>query len=1150
MRKLLSFVIVAMMIVSMIVPVFALSEAPTATAENHINIWVEDAELDLDETTTVDVYVSINDNEDGFEYMKFYLVYPSCLTYVSMEAVDFAEDLDGLTNADSATEHETLDQQFVDSLDEAGYEEGYDPLENGKYKWVAALFDFELKEKINGKNVAVDCFENGQILKVTFEYDASANTEFGSTLPIKLFDAPENQLHCYRKDYEWSDELYDVTVSDGVVTLKTTAHVHKPGEAVEENVVPATCTEAGSYDLVVYCTECGEELSREEGKVIEAKGHSLGDAYVYQEATPEADGILRRECANCDYYEDEPIKYVACEHDISAVFAAPTADEDGSIVYTCSKCDFEETIELPAYGEFGVAFEDITVNEGERGEAKLSLKNTEYGIDVLRVLVYWDESDEYVAEIENGELFAEDGFAYAYLSEEEAAKLIAEAGIDFDVDGKDFAILYFEIADDSFEPVCEDGVLATFTFEDPGEAAEFNYGVINIDEPSVTFVDEYDKFLGFIDYAMADVAEATATIHYHTPADAVEDPDTRIEPSCEVKGSHDMVVYCSECGAELSRENVDIPATGHTPGEAVVENRVESTCTKAGSYNSVVYCSVCEKKLSTEKINLPLAEHTKGQTVTIVKAPTADEKGTIRYACSVCGNFIEEFDEEIDETGVLAFALEGGIYNAGDTIEIPVTLTNGNYGVDAVRFLVYWDEAFGTPEFVLSDEVFNGEDDALESAVIDADAAEKLLADAGLATVEVVTEDRAYAVVYIAVGDEDFTVRTGDGKLATVTFTGPEGGGDFTVGIVNIENPNVTYYGEDGSFAGFIDYEVEGIAPTAEITVHDYEVVVTPPTCTEGGYTTHTCAHCGDEYVTDRLDALGHTPEDEWEVTEATIDADGAKILRCSVCGEILDKVVLPRKVIDLKVTVSSMIIAEDSYPEGTVLVDNDTRVINLIAKKDQVKAVFRLKLDGVGNDAFTLDEAAFEAGNAIKIGTKIYTKDTDAAGIRYFICYAEGGFNQSFKVLVTDADGNVYDYTVNVTFMHTPAVTDDSLVMGYKGARSSSLDVDAKLIRIESKDAQTSMSFNLKRVKGVTLRVDPNSANMPTVLQYAGVDNNNKAIYAEIDPTDDNAYNDDSIVYFKVVRSGEAAETQEFDIVLTYYNGQTETYHVEAIFN
>ncbi|MBQ7800862.1 MAG: hypothetical protein IJ375_00895 [Oscillospiraceae bacterium] len=49
---------------------------------------------------------------------------------------------------------------------------------------------------------------------------------------------------------------------------------------------------------------------------------------------------------------------------------------------------------------------------------------------------------------------------------------------------------------------------------------------------------------------------------------------------------------------------------------------------------------------------------------------------------------------------------------------------------------------------------------------------------------------------------------------------------------------------------------------------HVYESVVTAPTCTEGGYTTYTCA-CGDSYTGDETEALGHT------------FVDGT----CTVCG-------------------------------------------------------------------------------------------------------------------------------------------------------------------------------------------------------------------------------------------------------------------------
>ena len=44
------------------------------------------------------------------------------------------------------------------------------------------------------------------------------------------------------------------------------------------------------------------------------------------------------------------------------------------------------------------------------------------------------------------------------------------------------------------------------------------------------------------------------------------------------------------------------------------------------------------------------------------------------------------------------------------------------------------------------------------------------------------------------------------------------------------------------------------------VHVHNYQSVVTAPTCTERGYTTYTC-ECGDSYVDDYVDATGHSYE-------------------------------------------------------------------------------------------------------------------------------------------------------------------------------------------------------------------------------------------------------------------------------------------------
>lgn len=58
-------------------------------------------------------------------------------------------------------------------------------------------------------------------------------------------------------------------------TIATVPTAHVRGEEVKENVVDPTCTEDGSYDVVVYCAECNKELSRVT-KTTTKLGHKRG----------------------------------------------------------------------------------------------------------------------------------------------------------------------------------------------------------------------------------------------------------------------------------------------------------------------------------------------------------------------------------------------------------------------------------------------------------------------------------------------------------------------------------------------------------------------------------------------------------------------------------------------------------------------------------------------------------------------------------------------------------------------------------------------------------------------------------------------------------------------------------------------------------
>ena len=63
---------------------------------------------------------------------------------------------------------------------------------------------------------------------------------------------------------------------------------------------------------------------------------------------------------------------------------------------------------------------------------------------------------------------------------------------------------------------------------------------------------------------------------------------------------------------------------------------------------------------------------------------------------------------------------------------------------------------------------------------------------------------------------------------------------------------------------------------------HKYESVVTAPTCTEKGYTTHTCSVCDHSYTDTEVEALDHKYESV--VTEPTCTAGGFTTHTCTVC--------------------------------------------------------------------------------------------------------------------------------------------------------------------------------------------------------------------------------------------------------------------------
>ena len=94
---------------------------------------------------------------------------------------------------------------------------------------------------------------------------------------------------------------------------------------------------------------------------------------------------------------------------------------------------------------------------------------------------------------------------------------------------------------------------------------------------------------------------------------------------------------------------------------------------------------------------------------------------------------------------------------------------------------------------------------------------------------------------------------------------------------VTVESRNTKYANySSSSYATF---------KCVEAHEHSYTAVVTAPTCTEKGYTTHTCS-CGDSYVDTYVDALGHAWDSGKVTKQPTATETGVRTFTCTRCGE------------------------------------------------------------------------------------------------------------------------------------------------------------------------------------------------------------------------------------------------------------------------
>ena len=417
------------------------------------------------------------------------------------------------------------------------------------------------------------------------------------------------------------------------------------------------------------------------------------------------------------------------------------------------------------------------------------------------------------------------------------------------------------------------------------------------------------------------------------------------EPTCTEKGY--TTYTCSVCGDSYVADYVD--ALGHT---VVVDPAVAPDCTHTGLTEGS-HCSVCNEVLKAQE-TVPATGHSYNKVVT---EPTCTEKGYTTYTCSVCGDtYVADYVDALGHTVVVDPAVAPDCTHTG--------LTEGSH--------------CSVCNIVLK---------AQETVPATGHSYDKVV------TAPTCTE-KGYTTYTCSVCGDSYVADYVDALGHTVVV-------DPAVA------PDCTHTGlTEGSHCSVCN-EVLKAQETVPATGHSYNKVVTEPTCTEKGYTTYTCSVCGDSYVADYVDALGHSySEAEFVWTEDSSAEYGWTVTAAKTCANCSDKLI------------AEVTITRTSYKElvaSAVFTDGSTASDTKIICGDITLAVINGSGAVITNDKFIYGLAAgldsidgYVAASADGCEVKV-TKSGDKIGTGTLVeIYKDGYLVDTYTVVIFgDVDGD-----------------------------------------------------------------------------------------------------------------------------------------------
>ena len=293
--------------------------------------------------------------------------------------------------------------------------------------------------------------------------------------------------------------------------------------------------------------------------------------------------------------------------------------------------------------------------------------------------------------------------------------------------------------------------------------------------------------------------------------------------TCTTAGTGRQKCYLDGCEVYAS---VTVPATGHSYKSVVTA----PTCTSEG-YTTYT-CSVCSDTYVSNKV--PATGHNYNKSV--VTAPTCTSDGYTTYTCADCGNTYQS--DAVDALGHKEETIPG---KAATCTEKGLT---AGVRCSVCGVILTEQQEIPATGHTYGDWVITKEATCTEP---------------GSQTKECSCGHKVTEAIN-AKGHKEEAIPAVDPECKKVGYT--EGKKCTVCGTVT-EEPQ----------------EVEALG-------HSYGAVVTPPTCTAGGYTTYTCVRCSDSYTDNLTDQLDHNYQ-LIDSVQSSCTEKGSETYKCSACEDL-----------------------------------------------------------------------------------------------------------------------------------------------------------------------------------------------------------------------------------------------------------------------